>query len=70
MARAMGLQRSFSTRFGRALPVSAGGQTIAHDGLGLDHHAIDVAIHPDSAEGRMLIEYLRGEHGAGRRGLA
>ena len=58
-----GLERFFSARFGRALPVSARGQTIVHDRLGLDHrHAIDVAIHPDSAEGRVLIEYLRGEH--------
>lgn len=57
-----GLERFFSTRFGRALPVSARGQTIVHDRLGLDHrHALDVAIHPDSAAGRVLIEYLRGE---------
>jgi hypothetical protein len=58
-----GLERFYFARYGRALPVSARGQTSVHDRLGLDHrHAIDVAIHPDSAEGRVLIEYLRAEH--------
>jgi hypothetical protein len=54
------LEQFFRGRFARALPVSARGQTIVHDRLGLDHHhAIDVAVHPDSAEGRALIEHLR-----------
>lgn len=55
------VQRFFLERFGRALPVSAWGQTAAHDRFGFDHrHAIDVAVHPDSAEGQALAEFLRG----------
>jgi hypothetical protein len=42
------------------LPISAFGQTKVHDRLGLDHRtAIDVAVHPDSAEGHWLMQYLR-----------
>jgi hypothetical protein len=56
------LQAFFAGRFGRALPVSASGQTAVHDRLGFDHrHAVDVAVHPDSDEGRALVEYLRRE---------
>ena len=48
-----GLDRFFVSRFARSLPVSALGQTPVHDRLGLDHRrALDVAVHPDSAEGR------------------
>jgi hypothetical protein len=58
-----GIERFFSSRFARPLPVSARGQTQTHDRLGLDHrHALDVAVHPDSDEGRELIEYLRQHH--------
>jgi hypothetical protein len=54
------LTRRFSETFGRTLPISAFGQTRVHDRLGLDHRsAIDVAVHPDSAEGRWLMEHLR-----------
>ena len=54
------LSRRFADAFGRALPISAFGQTKVHDRLGLDHRsAIDVAVHPDSAEGRWLMQYLR-----------
>lgn len=53
------LQAFFSERFGRALPISALGQTAVHDRLGLDHrHALDVAVHPDTDEGAALIAYL------------
>jgi hypothetical protein len=42
------------------LPVSAFGQTALHDRMGLDHrNALDVAVHPDSPEGRALMEHLR-----------
>ena len=52
----------FRLKFGRPLPVSALGQTDTHNRLGLDHHeAIDVAVHPDSAEGQALIDYLRSQ---------
>ena len=54
------LERFFATRFGHPLPVSALGQTAAHDRLGFDHrNALDVAVHPDSVEGRALLDYLR-----------
>jgi hypothetical protein len=51
----------FTREFGRRAPVSGYGQTALHDRLGFDHrNAVDVAVHPDSAEGRALIAYLRG----------
>ncbi len=54
------IEQFFITRFGRPLPVSAYGQTALHDRMGLDHRdALDVAVHPDSPEGRALMEYLR-----------
>jgi hypothetical protein len=55
-----GLQDFFVRTFGRALPVSAYGQTAVHDKLGFDHrNAIDLAIHPDTAEGRAVMDWLR-----------
>jgi len=60
LAELPALEQFFSARFHRALPISARGQTPVHDRLGFDHHeALDVAVHPDSAEGRALMEYLR-----------
>lgn len=54
------LQEFFATRFGRPLPISAFGQTGLHDRMGFDHrNALDVAVHPDSPEGRALMEHLR-----------
>ena len=54
------LERRFAAVFGRSLPVSGLGQTPVHDRLGLDHRtAVDVAVHPDSPEGRWLMQYLR-----------
>jgi hypothetical protein len=54
------LQEFFAARFNRPLPVSAFGQTPLHDRMGFDHqNALDVALHPDSAEGRALMEHLR-----------
>jgi hypothetical protein len=50
----------FVTKFGHNLPVSAFGQSAFHERAGLDHHdAVDVAVHPDSAEGLALMQYLR-----------
>ncbi len=60
MAEASRVEGFFSSRFGRRAPISAFGQTALHSRLGYDHsNAIDVATHPDSAEGRALMEYLR-----------
>jgi hypothetical protein len=54
------LQEFFMSRFGRALPISAYGQTALHDRMGLDHRgALDVAVHPDSPEGRAFMDHLR-----------
>jgi hypothetical protein len=56
------LQQFFLARFGRALPISAFGQTALHDRMGFDHrNAIDLAVHPDSPEGRVLMEHLRAQ---------
>ena len=54
------VEQFFRARFGRALPISAFGQSALHDRWGYDHHnAMDVPLSPDSAEGQALIEYLR-----------
>jgi hypothetical protein len=50
----------FTSQFRHSLPVSAFGQTDVHNRLGFDHrNSVDVALHPDSAEGQTLINYLR-----------
>jgi hypothetical protein len=50
----------FTSQFGRSLPISAFGQTATHDRLNFDHrNSVDVAIHPDSAEGQAVIGFLR-----------
>jgi hypothetical protein len=54
------VQGFFVSQFGRSLPVSAFGQTATHDRLNFDHrNSVDVAIHPDSAEGQAVIAFLR-----------
>jgi hypothetical protein len=56
------LQQFFMARFGRALPISAFGQTSLHNRMGFDHrNALDVAVHPDSPEGRAIMDYLRAQ---------
>jgi hypothetical protein len=54
------IDKFFTQRFGRALPISAFGQTSVHDRMKFDHRdAMDVPLHPDSSEGRSLIGFLR-----------
>lgn len=54
------VQSFFFSTFGRPLPTSAVGQSATHDRMGFAHHrAADVALHPDSPEGRALIGFLR-----------
>ncbi|HEY2987525.1 MAG TPA: hypothetical protein VGL11_07350 [Candidatus Binatia bacterium] len=54
------VEQFFAARFGHPLPVSARGETELHRRMRFDHkNAIDVAVHPDSAEGRALMDYLR-----------
>jgi hypothetical protein len=63
LASLSSVQQFFSANFGYALPTSAVGQSATHNRLGYDHrNAVDVALHPDSAEGRALINYLQ-SHG-------
>jgi len=50
----------YREHFSVPLPVSALGQTALHSRLGFAHgQAVDVAVHPDSEEGKMLMEFLR-----------
>lgn len=50
----------YTQTFRKQLPISAFGQTAVHNQLGFDHrNAMDVALSPDSAEGRALVNYLR-----------
>jgi hypothetical protein len=56
------IQSFFAAKFGHSLPTSAVGQSATHNRLGYDHrNAVDVALHPDSTEGRALINYLQGQ---------
>jgi hypothetical protein len=51
----------FISKFGRTLPVSAFGQTRLHSRFGFDHrNGVDVALNPDSLQGRALVGKLRG----------
>jgi hypothetical protein len=52
----------FRLTFNRRLPLTAFGQSELHTRWGLDHRqGIDVGLHPDSPEGRVLINFLRTE---------
>jgi hypothetical protein len=54
------IESFYRRQFGRPPPVSAMGQSHTHDRLRLDHRdAVDIAVRPDSVEGRVLMEYLR-----------
>lgn len=54
------IERYFSQTFRRRLPVTAMGQSETHNRLRFDHRdAMDVALHPDSAEGKALTAHLR-----------
>lgn len=58
--QAPNIDRYFFQTFGHNLPVSALGQTPTHNRMRFDHRdAMDVALHPNSAEGKALIAYLR-----------
>jgi hypothetical protein len=60
IAHLAGIQSFFSSTFGRALPTSTVGQSATHNRLGWDHrNSVDVGLHPDSAEGKMLISFLQ-----------
>ena len=50
---------AFEMEFKRPLPISANGSTALHRAWGLDHRGrVDVALDPDSPEGKWLRRYL------------
>jgi len=56
------VEKFFENKFDRRLPTTAFGQSQLHTQWGLDHRqGIDVGLHPDSLEGRALINFLRTE---------
>jgi len=60
LAEVAKIERFFTSTFGRGLPISALGQTSTHDRMRFDHrNAVDVALHPESAEGRSVLNFLR-----------
>lgn len=62
IADAARVETFFESRFKRSLPLTAFGQSDLHTRWGLDHrNGMDVGLHPDSVEGRALIEFLRTE---------
>jgi hypothetical protein len=53
------LSATFTRKFGKALPVSAWGESLTHVELGFDHRGrIDVAVFPDSREGLFIRAWL------------
>ncbi|HET9713599.1 MAG TPA: hypothetical protein VFP64_17040 [Pyrinomonadaceae bacterium] len=62
LAEATKVRDFFLTKFNKPLPLSAFGQSDLHTRWGLDHrNGMDVNLHPDSAEGRALVAFLRAE---------
>jgi hypothetical protein len=56
------VQDFFLAKFNKPLPVSAFGQSDLHTRWGWDHrNGMDVGLHPDSPQGRALIQFLRNE---------
>ena len=57
------ISAQFEKQFHRPLPISALGQTLVHQSLGLDHrNRVDVALNPDQAEGLWLRHLLETLH--------
>ncbi len=62
LAQLKKISDAFEAQFGRALPVSAHGDTAFHRRLGLDHRGrVDAALLPDSPEGQWLRQWLESE---------
>jgi hypothetical protein len=54
------IELAFESRFARALPISANGETDVHRALGFDHRGrVDVAVDPNQPEGIWLRQYLK-----------
>ena len=62
LADAQKVEDFFFAKFKKSLPLTAFGQSDLHTRWRLDHrNGMDVGLHPDSNEGRALIEFLRNE---------
>jgi hypothetical protein len=60
LAEAWKVQRFFSDTFKKELPIAVFGQGAIHDRWRLDHrNAMDISLHPDSAEGQALLAFLQ-----------
>jgi hypothetical protein len=60
LGEAWKIQRFFSDTFHKSLPVAVFGQGAIHDHWRLDHrNAMDISLHPDSAEGQALLNFLQ-----------
>jgi hypothetical protein len=60
LGEAWKIQRFFSDSFKRELPIAVFGQGAIHDRWRLDHrNAMDISLHPDSAEGQALLSFLQ-----------
>lgn len=60
LAEAWKIQRFFSDTFKRELPIAVFGQGAIHERWRLDHrNAMDISLHPDSAEGQALLNFLQ-----------
>jgi hypothetical protein len=60
LGQAWKVQRFFSDTFKKQLPVAVFGQGAIHDRWRLDHrNAMDISLHPDSAEGQALLSFLQ-----------
>jgi hypothetical protein len=57
------IEAQFEKKFHRTLPISALGQTLTHQSLGLDHKdRVDVALSPVQPEGVWLLALLNRLH--------
>jgi hypothetical protein len=60
LSEAWKVQRFFSDTFHHELPIAVFGQGAIHDRWRLDHHnSMDISLHPDSAEGQALLNFLQ-----------
>jgi hypothetical protein len=60
LGEAYKIQRFFSDTFKRELPIAVFGQGAIHERWRLDHrNAMDIQLHPDSAEGQALLNFLQ-----------
>jgi len=57
------ISAQFQKRFGHPLPISALGQTLVHQTMGLDHrNRVDIALNPETPEGLWLRQLLEKLH--------